>query len=633
MSDWVQVGGEAQYLFDKGELRGLGASGANAFLHSGKEYSDFVLECEVKIEPGGNSGIQFRSYVDDTGRLRGYQCEIDSSDRWFSGGIYDEGRRGWLENLRGKDKASARSAFKVGEWNHYRIQAKGDRIQTWINGVPCSDLRDSMDDSGVIAFQVHSGGVTDVRWKNISIQELSKKPYIHSVSDISQNFTFYMDGRFFSQYISGDGKDVRNWGTLSKFDFDNANLLILDGGDSRVPYTEQSINTVSDFVFGGGALLMMADSLKGDSVESQPAVKALAELFGGSFSRDSVRMPLKWSMPAFGSKSVVEIDYYSGSCLTLTDDWEVVIVDSSGKPVLAKRSWGMGQVVLASRGLFGRKPDASDSINASWVRPMLLEIVSGKYVNPNKPFKRQWAELFEDIGPLTLEFHEGTRVYADAIFSEYKNVRPYLVELTGVEPSPGMIKKLLILPTGGGGFSSGERIAIGAFWGDYPKNRYPMIELIAHEAGHSWVLPYAEPLWNEPIATYLGIEVGRKMGFKEASLKLERTIAKARELDPTLSAINPFSSEASRDLIWGKSYFVFEQLKKKFGNDVLAKYFRAKRRVLKPGRDSYSMSDCVAVWSIAVEANLFPWFQSLAFPVSEELSSIQGFPRHILQQK
>ena len=47
MSDWIQVGGEAQYQFDKGELRGLGAKGANAFLHSGKEYSDFVLECDL----------------------------------------------------------------------------------------------------------------------------------------------------------------------------------------------------------------------------------------------------------------------------------------------------------------------------------------------------------------------------------------------------------------------------------------------------------------------------------------------------------------------------------------------------------------------------------------------------------
>ena len=77
VSDWVHVGGQATYTFNDGELHGVGATGGNAFLHSPREYSDFVLECDVKIAPGGNSGIQFRSHVRDNGRLFGYQCEID----------------------------------------------------------------------------------------------------------------------------------------------------------------------------------------------------------------------------------------------------------------------------------------------------------------------------------------------------------------------------------------------------------------------------------------------------------------------------------------------------------------------------------------------------------------------------
>ena len=57
---------------------------------------------------------------------------------------------------------------------------------------------------------------------------------VHSVSDISQQFTFYMDGRFHRQYLQDDAKDVRNWGSLSKLDLSNANLLLLTGGDARV---------------------------------------------------------------------------------------------------------------------------------------------------------------------------------------------------------------------------------------------------------------------------------------------------------------------------------------------------------------------------------------------------------------
>ena len=178
-----------------------------------------------------------------------------------------------------------------------------------------------------------------------------------------------------------------------------------------------------------------------------------------------------------------------------------------------------------------------------------------------------------------------------------------------------MIKSLLILPTGGGGFSSGARIAIGAWWGNYPEKRYPMVELISHEAGHSWVLPHAEPLWNEPIATYLGIQVGKRMGMPEAQKTLDRALAKARKLDPDFTQIDPLSPDAPRNLIWGKSYYVFEELERLHGPGALAKYFRMKRTLVPDDHKKYTMNDCVAVWSKAVDNDLFPWFQSLGFSV------------------
>ena len=73
-------------------------------------------------------------------------------------------------------------------------------------------------------------------------------PVVHSVSDISQEFTFYMDGRFHRQYLAEVGRDQRNWGTLHKLDLSNANLLILTGGDSHIPYSEASVDHVEAFV-------------------------------------------------------------------------------------------------------------------------------------------------------------------------------------------------------------------------------------------------------------------------------------------------------------------------------------------------------------------------------------------------
>ncbi|MCK4960192.1 MAG: DUF1080 domain-containing protein, partial [Planctomycetes bacterium] len=93
----------------------------------------------------------------------------------WTGGIYDEGRRGWLNNLAHNE--AARNAFKPGEWNHFRIEAIGDSIKTWVNGVPAADLKDDMTPSGLIALQVHGTKEKDphsVMWRNIRIQDLSR---------------------------------------------------------------------------------------------------------------------------------------------------------------------------------------------------------------------------------------------------------------------------------------------------------------------------------------------------------------------------------------------------------------------------------------------------------------------------
>jgi hypothetical protein len=105
------------------------------------------------------------------------------------------------------------------------------------------------------------------------------------------------------------------------------------------------------------------------------------------------------------------------------------------------------------------------------------------------------------------------------------------------------------------------------------------------------------------------------MGFKKADETIARQIAKARRRDPDLNKMDPLAEDAHRDVVWGKSYFVFEELERMHGPGAMAKYFQTKRRVLAPGRKGYSMDDAVAVWSIAVGEDLFPWFQSLAFDV------------------
>jgi HEAT repeat protein/type 1 glutamine amidotransferase len=177
LNGWIQRNGKAKYEVVDGTIVGTTVlKTPNSFLCTEKMYTDFILEVEFLADPGINSGIQIRSHSYKNyrnGRVHGYQVEIDTSKRAWSGGIYDEARRGWLNDL--KKNPKAQKAFKNGKWNHYRIEAVQNRICTWINGVAAADLTDSMTAKGFIALQVHGSKTAGnkIRWRNIHLNDLT----------------------------------------------------------------------------------------------------------------------------------------------------------------------------------------------------------------------------------------------------------------------------------------------------------------------------------------------------------------------------------------------------------------------------------------------------------------------------
>ena len=178
---WVQRGGTAEYRVEDGAIVGKAVPNTpNSFLCTPRDYSDYEMTLEFKVDPRLNSGLMIRGLSRDDykdGRVYGYQAEIDPSPRAYTGGIYDEARRGWLQDL--SDNEAARKAFRENEWNHYRVRLVGPHIRTWINDVPAAELLDSADPAGFIGLQVHSikGDAPEepmeVRWRNIQIKELS----------------------------------------------------------------------------------------------------------------------------------------------------------------------------------------------------------------------------------------------------------------------------------------------------------------------------------------------------------------------------------------------------------------------------------------------------------------------------
>lgn len=189
LEGWIQKNGTAIYRVEEGAIVGKTTKGSpNSFLCTMKEYGDFELEFEVKlINNELNSGVQIRSQTKEAkgnqkfGRVNGPQVEIEASGSKGaeSGYIYCEACGGWMTP---NEKRKPRKVFKDGEWNKYRIVARGARIQTWINDEAVEDLMDEnkfkTHPKGFIGLQVHgvgNRGPFEVAWRNIKIKVLDKE--------------------------------------------------------------------------------------------------------------------------------------------------------------------------------------------------------------------------------------------------------------------------------------------------------------------------------------------------------------------------------------------------------------------------------------------------------------------------
>ena len=449
---------------------------------------------------------------------------------------------------------------------------------------------------------------------------------VHSVSDLSHEFSFYADGRFFRQYLAGnDNKDSRNWGTLHKCDLKNVNLLVLMSGATPCAYVPEDVATIRALLEAGGGVAVLGDyrgTFRGEMVYH---LNGVASAFGALFVDRKAADPLE-AAPELGAK---EVKTYHGRTIALAapGDWEILMRDAGGQVVMARRAVGKGKLLVASRALFGHRPDAKDPINAAWVRPLLHDLAKGKTVNPDLPPNAAgWAQYDNVVkhGSLELHFSDYLRPEADAIVEIYNRCLPVMEDMLGVPPSKGMMSALLLLPTGGGGFSSGARIGLGIWWGGFPDKTYGMVELIGHEGTHAWVLPFAEPMWNEPIATYVGALLGCRLGLEEEGQRIiARNIERARKHDPEMKTFDiAYGKGVPRAVYWGKAMWIWEQMRKE-KPDILARYFRAKRRLADPKRlKAYTPNECVAVISHAMERDMFPWFQSLGLTVSADKARI-----------
>lgn len=207
LTGWTHRGG-GEFHVENGVIRGTNGKGKQGWLCTDKIYGDFIMELEINIT-SGNSGVQLRSHLQPNDFMVGYQIEVDPTARAWSGGLYDQGRRNWLQDM--SSNAPARKAFKLVEWNKYRIVCRGDSIKSWVNGVPATDFIDSMDKDGIIALQAHPGTGTAVRFRNIRVQDLGKNSAAVSTGDSGvqisegpESLKVTINGQPFTEYFFKD---------------------------------------------------------------------------------------------------------------------------------------------------------------------------------------------------------------------------------------------------------------------------------------------------------------------------------------------------------------------------------------------------------------------------------------------
>ncbi|MCA8988182.1 MAG: DUF1080 domain-containing protein, partial [Planctomycetaceae bacterium] len=163
LSGWN--GTEGLWSVENGEIVGrTDGLKRNEWLVSDLSAEDFHLTLEVKlVENAGNSGIQFRSHSEN-GEVSGYQADIGAG--WW-GKLYEEHGRALLWDKSGEEHV------RPGDWNTYEVIAREHHLITKINGQTCVDLEDPNGaHRGIIALQLHSGGKTEVRFRNIRLEVL-----------------------------------------------------------------------------------------------------------------------------------------------------------------------------------------------------------------------------------------------------------------------------------------------------------------------------------------------------------------------------------------------------------------------------------------------------------------------------
>ena len=307
LSGWKILGGRARYLIEDSVVIGQSTPNSpNTWLITERQFGDFELEYEFLCDPSLNSGVQIRSEAAGSS-ARGFQVEIDVDDqrkRFWSAGLYEEGDRGWIDDL--KDNPEARAAHKPHGWNHVRVVAVGAHLQTWLNGVAAAEVFDTRRLSGFIGLQVHGVGnrqdPLEIRWRRLRVRDLGTHRWTPLPLESHQNG---LQSITLPKYCSTFRVDLSS-------EADSPTVSILWKGQVQLDFSTDSL----DYSYSGIVTEDSAENLKsGPMGAGKDHFRGRFQVFSGDEKR---------------------------SCLVLSDGQKRLFLEAPGPPP-------GGQIVLSGR--------------------------------------------------------------------------------------------------------------------------------------------------------------------------------------------------------------------------------------------------------------------------------------------
>jgi len=223
-----------------GQIIGRSNAAENTLLVSENEYTDFVLELDVKTDGTlADAGIQLHGQTVAVGygtALTGTQCEIDPHSSKWTGGIFDTYQRGWLYPM--DLNAKAQSAFKIGKYNHIKVECIGNETKTWVNGIAAADVVDTVNSKGFIGLQLHGIGTNavndgesiyfkNIRIKTTNLQPTPFPPGVYVVNYVSNTLTDYEKNDGWKLLF--DGKTPAGWHSAGKTTFPEKGWIVGNG--------------------------------------------------------------------------------------------------------------------------------------------------------------------------------------------------------------------------------------------------------------------------------------------------------------------------------------------------------------------------------------------------------------------